>query len=88
MCVCSCVVDPEELREADGEKVFALQFTSIICPPPLSRASSPLPRSTIPLPSHFPIPALRSSLGQKKPPILECVSVTNRLIFFSDAVQW
>ena len=66
VCVCSCVVDPEELREADGEKVFALQFTSIICPPPLSRASSPLPRSTIPLPSHFPIPALRSSLGQKK----------------------
>lgn len=64
--VCSCAVDPEELREADGEKVFALQFTSIICPPPLPRSSSPLPRFTIPLPSHFLFPPCAPLLVKKK----------------------
>lgn len=57
LCACVCVCDPEELRQTDGEKVFALQFTAIICPPPLFFHSLSLPlfflTSTIPLPSHF-----------------------------------
>lgn len=47
-------------EETDGEKVFALQFTAIICPPPhffsLPHSASLLPHFTFPLPSHFQFP--------------------------------
>ena len=86
-CAFVCVCNPEELRATDGEKVFALQFTAIICPP-LScfflYLSSPH--------SSFPIPTISLSasvpLFVQKKTILGCVCMGVCLWLIVSFFQW